>query len=234
MLGNVIRWLYQRPTQFYFRWGGRFIAKAPTAFCREVALDQGMEFLRQCEVGGDYVEFGVFQGRNFSGACLLGREYKLAMSFWAFDSFAGLPATEGEFKKGEFECGQDDFLRNVKNAVGHLTGVHIVPGWFSESLVPGNPALAGLGKVALAWIDCDLYESTKPVLEFLTPRLQHGSLLFFDDWFCFKGSPDCGEQRACQEWLSRNPKIRLMPYSQFGWNGKSFIVHFVESSNAPV
>ena len=49
-----------------------------------------------------------------------------------------------------------------------------------DGLVPNNPLLKPLKPVAVAWVDCDLYESTQPVLEFLTGRLQDGSLIFFD------------------------------------------------------
>jgi len=226
MIGNLIRSLYGQPINRYFRLGARYLAKIPSAFCREIALEQAMDYVGRCEVGGDYLEFGVYQGRTFAAACFLARERKLPMRFWAFDSFEGLPSSEGEFGAGAYECSGDDFLKNVKKCIGDISGVQLVPGWFSESLNRNNPALAGLDKVAVAWIDCDLYESTKPVLEFLIPHLQDGGLIFFDDWFCLKGRPDCGEQRACQEWLKSNPQIQLMPYSRFGWHGQSFIVHF--------
>ena len=167
-------------------------------------------------------EFGVYKGRTFAAACFLGRERRLTMRFWAFDSFAGLPDSEGEFRKGQFECGREEFLRTVRRCVGHIADVHVVPGWFSDTLSPENHSISALKAVAIAWIDCDLYESTKPVLEFLTERLSNGSVICFDDWFNIQARPDCGEQRACQEWLTRNPQLRLTPYSRFGWHGQSF------------
>jgi hypothetical protein len=113
----------------------------------------------------------------------------------------------------------------VKSCIGDLSRVHVVQGWFCDSLAKDNPGIENLDSVAIAWIDCDLYESTIPVLEFLNTRVQNGSLIFFDDWFCFKGRPDCGEQRACKEWLQQNPNIQLIDYVIFGWRGKSFIAH---------
>ena len=47
----------------------------------------------------------------------------------------------------------------------------------------------------------------------------------FDDWFCFHGRPDKGEQRACREWLDANPQISLVPYRDFHWAGRSFLVN---------
>jgi hypothetical protein len=80
-------------------------------------------------------------------------------------------------------------------------------------------------RIAVAWVDCDLYESTVPVLDFLTTQLQDGAVLVFDDWFCFHGRPDRGEQRACREWLDANPEISLVPYRDFHWAGRSFLVN---------
>src|SRR5204863_3721987 len=97
----------------------------------------------------------------------------------------------------------------------------------SDTLSLENQSISALKAVAIAWIDCDLYESTKPVLEFLAERLSPGSVICFDDWFNIKGRPDCGEQKACEEWLARNPQLRLTPYSRFGWHGQSFIVDHV-------
>jgi O-methyltransferase len=210
----------------YFLFGVRQLLKITAGMPKELALAEAMYFVKSCEVQGDYLEFGVFQGRAFSAACFLARERRLKMQFWAFDSFEGLPSSEGEFQLGKYNCSQESFLRNVKKCVKDLSGIHVVPGWFDKTLVKDNPLLKALGPAAVVWVDCDLYESTVPVLDFLTDRLQDGSLIYFDDWFCFKGRPDFGEQRACREWLVRNPHIQLMPYSRFGCFGQSFIVHF--------
>jgi hypothetical protein len=206
----------------------RYAVKCFSGFAREIALEQAMNYVKKCEVSGDYLEFGVWQGRTFAAACFLAMERQLDMQFWAFDSFQGLPGTEGEFRAGAYSSSCEAFLRNVKHCIRDTSKVRVVQGWFSESLVNDNPSVEGIRPVAMAWVDCDLYESTIPVLEFLTHRLQDGSLLFFDDWFCFKGRPDCGEQRACNEWLQRNPDIRLTEYLKFGWHGQAFIVRIKE------
>ena len=74
-------------------------------------------------------------------------------------------------------------------------------------------------------IDCDLYESTVPVLDFLTDLVGQGTVLIFHDWFRFKGRPDCGEQRACREWLARNPQLELIEYWREGPQAVSFLVN---------
>jgi O-methyltransferase len=221
--------LFQRifgrsPDRFFFP-GVRLLLRFHAAFGREIALEQGMEFVRHHSLEGDYAEFGVFEGRIFSAACELAQERSLKMHFWAFDSFEGLPVAEGEFAKGSWRSDEARFKTQARRHVRDPQKLHVIKGWFSDTLVDGNPDLAALRKISIAWIDCDLYESTVPVLSFLTARLVDGSQLFFDDWFCLKGHPNRGEQRACREWLERNPQIRLSAHSRFGWQGQSFIVH---------
>ena len=50
--------------------------------------------------------------------------------------------------------------------------------------------------IALAYIDCDMYSSTKTVLEFLLPRLKHGRTLAFDDYFCWADDRVSGGKRG--------------------------------------
>lgn len=50
----------------------------------------------------------------------------------------------------------------------------------------------------------------------------------FDDWFCYKGDPEKGEQRATREWLEKNPNIKNLPYKQNSNVGTSFIVHIAQ------
>ena len=74
-------------------------------------------------------------------------------------------------------------------------------------------------------IDCDLYESTVPVLDFITDIVGQGTIIIFDDWYRFKGSTEHGEQRACKEWLERNPHITLTQYWQQGPQSVAFLVN---------
>jgi hypothetical protein len=73
-------------------------------------------------------------------------------------------------------------------------------------------------------VDCDFYESTVPVLNFLTSKLSVGSVIMFDDWRCYRNLPDFGQQRACREWLEANPQIKLNELLSVGWHGIAFTV----------
>lgn len=180
-------------------------------------------------IEGDYAEFGVFEGRTFVEAY---KSYKRCggaeLKFWAFDSFAGLPPIDGKdsdgtFRKGQYACSRPDFEKNLRKNQVDMSLVNIVEGFYDKTLSAESTENLGSDKISIAWIDCDLYESTAPVLNFLTDRLSNGAVLIFDDWFCYESSKK-GERRACVEWLEANPNIQLKEYSRFHWAGMSFIV----------
>ena len=115
-------------------------------------------------------------------------------------------------------------LANLRSESVDLSRVVVVEGWYDRTLNERTRGEHGLAKVAFAWVDCDLYESTVPVLRFLAPMLSIGSVVLFDDWRCFRNLPDFGQQRAVREWLESTPGLRLSELMSFGWNGLAFAV----------
>jgi len=195
-------------------------------------LEMAFAYTTYNEVEGDYLEFGVYEGRTFVEACEIARRYEShQIRFHAFDSFEGLPDISeedatGPFKKGQFRCDRRRFERNLRGHGIDRSRVNIVEGRFGQTLKEDGGH--GVERVAIAWIDCDLYSSTVPVLEYLTGRLADGAILVFDDWYFYKGRPDQGEQGACHEWLQNNPHIHLIEYQKFHWSGISFIVNYYD------
>jgi hypothetical protein len=86
-----------------------------------------------------------------------------------------------------------------------------------------NVRLAGR-RAAIVYIDCDLYSSARLVLDFLSRYLVNGSIVCFDDFYCYKRSPDQGEQRALSEFPAGNNHIQFLPWSDYSPVGKSFIL----------
>jgi O-methyltransferase len=204
-------------------------------------------FIAWNQVEGDYLEFGVFRGGSFSAAFLaIERQRRIVTAempksaafvqwlaakprYFAFDSFAGLPpgeaARQTDYVPGAFACSEDEFRANVKADGVDMVRVVTVPGMYDTSLVPSVKSNHQLKQAAMVFIDCDLYESTLPVLDFITDLVGQGTIITFHDWFRFKGSPDQGEQRACREWLARNPQIELIEYWREGPQAVSFLVN---------
>jgi hypothetical protein len=106
-----------------------------------------------------------------------------------------------------------------------VTRVIILPGWFEESLQEDRVARHQIQVISLAYIDCDLYESAVPVLAFLTSRVRQGTILLFDDWYCFRANPRRGIPLAVTEWLTRNPQLELLPWKPFASHGLAFFVN---------
>jgi hypothetical protein len=203
-------------------------------------LHPAMEYAHYSLEGGDYLEFGIYRGNTFSLAYRIAQKWKklAGMRFYAFDSFEGLPPSEGVdvegyehevFAEGNYACDEPSFRKNLAAKGVDLTKIETIPGWYDQSLNEETRKRLPLEKAAIIWIDCDLYESTVPVMKFITPYVQNGTLLIFDDWFCFHSNPDRGEQRAFREWLECNPEIRATPFLSFGWHGHSFILRRVDA-----
>lgn len=192
------------------------------------------EYAVRSGLAGHYVEFGTYWGRSFFPAYFRLR-HVLKGRFYAFDSFQGL--TEPKEKETLYTAG--DFRRhsysfNLKSfvALAELLGVDpmrltTVPGLYADSLVGHDPEEYGLGhqSISVCVIDCDLYESTKLVLDFVTPLLEPGSLIYFDDWRLCRASREVGERAAALAWLKAHPSIDLVELHQTHWQHQWFIFH---------
>jgi O-methyltransferase len=202
---------------------------------KEQMLNLAMQYVRANCIPGDYLEFGCYEGNSFISAYHFSRAQGLAdMRFFAFDSFMGLPVSKGidqdpessaQYYPGDFACDINTFRRNLRSSGVSLERVRLIEGFYGDSLTPELKATLGVRSVAVLMVDCDLYESTKQVLDFAGEYLAHGAVLIFDDWYNFKGDPKRGEQKAFSEWLERNPRIKVARYMNFSWHGLSFIVH---------
>ncbi len=195
--------------------------------------------LLQCVNGvrGDFLEFGVFEGRSLMHAYFYVRylthlietgtvpilagvstEPLRAMRFVGFDSFEGLPeptyadTLDGQQEwlgAGSFACSEERFWGNLKRNKVERERFVAVPGWYEQSLSEATVEEHGMRSAAVVHIDCDYYHSTVLALDFVTNLLVDGSILVFDDWFLYRGRADKGEQRAFAEWREQHPQFRV-------------------------
>lgn len=204
----------------------------------EIMLKNAMEFAAQANLTGDYLEFGVWKGRSFARAfniwrLVSGNSNRLkGMKFYAFDSFAGLPEITSdedkaskEFTKGQYACSEEEFKEIIAGRGVDLNKVITVKGWYDKILNNKTKQSLDIKSAAIIFIDSDLYDSAVSVLNFITDYVVDGTILIFDDWFCFMGDPARGEQKAFAEWLARNPRLKATEYQKFNWKSNSFIMH---------
>ncbi len=183
------------------------------------------------KVDGDYLEFGVYQGRTFAYAYHAIKRGKYDCHLYAFDSFQGLPEPDNvdtvleRFKEGECSSSQEYFMRYLRKHKVDFSIVTVVPGWYDDTLTSQTRERLGLKRASVVYIDCDMHKSTVPVLDFIKPMLQDGTVLLFDDWFCYRADPGKGQRRAVSDWLERFPEITLIEWRNFAIVGQSFIVN---------
>jgi len=145
----------------------------------------------------------------------------------AFDSFEGLPEIaeidEQEiWEKGKLKTTEGDFVRIVTKHGVPREKLITVKGFYDTSLDEQLKKKLLPAKAAVIYIDCDLYTSTVPVLNFVKDFLQRGTIVVFDDWNCFHGDPDKGERRAFREFRERHPELIFEDFIQTN-EAKAFI-----------
>lgn len=132
----------------------------------------------------------------------------------AFDSFQGLPKI-GEidrqdiWEEGKLCTGEMQFLELCHRHGMPADRLTTVRGYYDESLTEDVKNRFLPKQAAVVYVDCDLYLSTIPVLEFVKDFLQQGTVIVFDDWNCFWADPDRGERRAWREFCERHPELHF-------------------------
>lgn len=210
---------------------------------RESILWDGLIYLNYNKISGDYAEFGVWKGRtlctafHFSKMQANSKNELGKMNFLAFDSFEGFPELKGQdiypgFEKGGRSCSLEEFKVTTQKLCLPENRLTIYKGWFSDTLKSGNEASKNIPtkSIAFAYVDCDLYESTKDVLLFLKEKLCEGGIVVFDNWFCFGGNPHKGEQQALREFCNKHNTASFTFFKDFGWHGRGFIYNTLTNS----
>lgn len=196
-----------------------------------VAIDKACEQLAADGPGGDYYEFGLYRGYTLWYAQRAARQAALhSMRFFGFDSFAGLPEVRGEDRKagifvsGDYGCERSEVERLLTENGFDWSSAELIEGFFDQSLTPEVKQRHSMAPAALVMIDCDLYQSTVPVLTFLEDLIQDGTVILFDDWYCFDGAPNRGEPRAFAEFLDAHPGWSAEWFLDFPTYGRGFVM----------
>jgi O-methyltransferase len=186
--------------------------------------------LRVNGISGDYVEFGSWGGNTlrlaYEQICDAGQPRHL----WAYDSFEGLPQTDdprdahpGWHAGGAGQGGVEQFLLACDAHGVPREAYTAVEGYFDATLPPlgddGPPT-----DIALVYLDCNMYSSTVTALEFLSPRLKHGMVIAFDDYWCWSPTDVAGERLAFEEFQVSHPEWRFVRFKEVNWGGLSFVV----------
>jgi len=158
---------------------------------------------KACEVSlhNDFthvLEFGVYKGGTLKQ---LSKFYNSTVH--GFDSFEGLPEdwVGTNHKKGGMSAG---------GRIPEIPNCKIWKGWF-ENTIP-EYLKEYKGPIKLLHIDCDLYSSTKTILELLNDNIVSGTILCFDEWY-YNHNPKYKdhEQKAFFEWIGDREFVLELP-----------------------
>jgi O-methyltransferase len=160
-----------------------------------------LEHTLDLNVPGAVVEFGCYIGTTslFIRRSLDSYAQSAVRSFWAYDSFMGLPAkhvadnstTGSQFIAGELSVTKKQLLQEFHKA--RLTPPIIHKAWFKDLDDNQLPA-----EIAFAFLDGDFYDSIKDSLRLVWPRLSPGGTITVDD---YQREALPGVERAVTEWM---------------------------------
>lgn len=167
-------------------------------------------------VPGYYFEFGCNEANTMRKAWDH-FQYLFDFTYVGFDSFEGLPEItkidqQAIWEKGKLAFPEKRFIKLVRSRGMPADKLLTVKGFFDVSLTTQLKKSLLPTKAAVIYIDCDLYASTIPVLEWIVDFLQVGTVVVFDDWYCFHGNPQRGEQLAWREFRQRHPELRFADF----------------------
>jgi hypothetical protein len=114
---------------------------------------------------------------------------------FGFDSFEGLPESWSGAGREQGAFSRGGRLPRVP------ANVKLEVGWFDASLpkwLAANP-----GQVAFMHVDCDIYSSTRTILELIADRIAPGTIILFDEYLGYPRWRD-HEFKAFQEFVADN------------------------------
>lgn len=182
-------------------------------------------------IPGYYFEFGCNECNTMRQAWDH-FQYLFDLKYVGFDSFEGLPEIAQIDKQQIWEKGKLSFKEErFKSLIfGHgmpQDKLMTVKGFYNISLTSELKLRLLPTKAAVIYVDCDLYMSTVPVLEWIVDFLQVGTVIVFDDWYCFNGDPARGERLAWNEFRQRHPELN---FSEFVRTNEAASFIFIGSS----
>lgn len=194
---RAMRKIAQRETVDYIR------ARMGDAIGVYTARDVFDVTVKSLPVEGHLMEFGVFRGGTIRYLASRVPHRQLH----GFDSFQGLPETWSGYNLEKSAFSVQGKLPQVPD------NVKLYAGWFDETLpkwLERND-----GPVAFVHVDCDLYSSTKIILDLLGARFRVGTVIVFDEYF---GYPNWQrhEFKAFKEFVeANNIQYEYVAYSRF-------------------
>jgi hypothetical protein len=180
---------------------------------------------------GDYLEFGVFNGNSIGSMFLAKKATGLnSMRLFGFDAFEGLPSDsenedDGVWKKGFYSCSFEQMKKCLQQRNVDANQITWVNGWYDTILNKETTLQYNLQNIAIVFIDCDTYSSSKTVLNFIKPLINEPVIICFDDWKLNDlDLKEMGEYQSFNELLENNPDLEAKEIKSYNRKSKSFLI----------
>ncbi len=162
---------------------------------------------------GHVVEFGAYRCGNAMFMARVLERVRPGAKVYAFDTFAGMPATDAGIdahQPGDFRDANLDEIRAAIAAHG-IGNLELVPGLFEDTAAP---ALAGVGPVAVAHLDSDIRSALEVSYDAVIPHMVAGGYYVFDD----------ATVSSC---LGATELVEDLPIRRDGLSAEQIVPHFV-------
>jgi hypothetical protein len=179
----------------------KFLLKNNSSFMGDKALFKLIccyEMIKKTKnIEGDIIEFGVWNGNNLLALKKILDLFKLKKKIFGFDHFRGMPSKMKDSKRNNFRGN----IKLVKYFIKFfkLQKVNLI----NDNILNLKKYLKKFKKISLIYIDCDIYETTKIILENLSFKLSVGGIIAFDEG---NQKNNSGETRAMREFYKKNKK----------------------------
>ena len=130
--------------------------------------------IKQDNIPGEYVEFGVFKGKSLYHSWRCAKNHNLYTNENFYTSYQKVEKT----------------FKSQKN-------IQLIKGFFNTTL--NSNEMQKIKKISFAFIDCDIYESAVPIFSFLKERISIGGFIMIDDF----SSIDKNNNSIHKAWLEQ-------------------------------
>ena len=150
------------------------------------------------DIKGDIIEFGVWNGNNLILIKKIIEYLNIKKKIIGFDSFRGMPKAD----ENNLFIGDKDLIKYIINFF-KFKNIKII----KDDFLNIKRYRKNFNKFSLIYIDCDLYLTTKLILEVCSKNLSIGGFIVFDE-----GTINGGEAKAAKEFYKKNKKYYTKIY----------------------
>ena len=151
------------------------------------------------KIKGDVVEFGIWHGNNLFFMKKIIDFFKLEKKVIGYDNFSGFPNPTKlkKSKKGKY-IGKPELIKKLFKFF-KLSNVKII----NDDILNLDKYKKKFNKISLIYIDCNVYEPVKKILETLNNKISKGGIIAFDE---AQNKNNKSEGIAMMEFFNKNKR----------------------------